>query len=225
MQPTKPQLNMKKSLVVFLFFTLVVLASCSSRTEEETIPMKVAKAYGFENFSKINTIAYTWNVQVDSARIVTRDWKWNIKERTVYYADVDTSYTYSLDLPQDQKPQADKGFINDKYWLMYPFQLIWDSGYTFEVEENVPAPISGIPSTKMIVVYNNEDGYTPGDAYDLYLDDKFFIKEWVFRRGNGPEGRAFTWENEKEFKGVKFATEHKNADGMRFIWFSDIQVD
>jgi len=28
-----------------------------------------------------------------------------------------TSYTYSLDLPVDQLPEADKGFINDKYWF------------------------------------------------------------------------------------------------------------
>jgi len=216
---------MKKQTIIASLIGLVIFYACGPKSEEASLPMKVALAYGFDQFDRLNSIAYTWNVQVDSARVVTRDWKWNIKGRTVYYADADTSYTYSLDLPADEMPPADKGFINDKYWLMYPFQLVWDEGYTYTVEEDVPAPISGNISTKMIVVYNDEDGYTPGDAYDLYLDENFMIREWVFRRGNGPDGRPFTWENEKEFQGVKFATEHKNADGIRFIWFTNIRVD
>lgn len=208
----------------YIILALLLITSCTPK-EEASLPMKVAKAYGFDNFDKINSIAYTWNVQANPETVRTRDWKWNIKERTVYYADADTSYTYSLDLPADQMPPADKGFINDKYWLMYPFQLAWDSGYTYEVEENVPAPISGNSSTKLIIIYNSEDGYTPGDAYDLYLDEDHLITEWVFRRGNGPDGRAITWEAEKDFKGIKFATEHKNDEGMKFIWFTNIQVD
>ncbi|WP_373523189.1 hypothetical protein [Aquiflexum sp.] len=208
----------------YLVLALFIVSSCSPK-EEVSLPMKVAKAYGFDNFDKINSISYTWNVQANPETVRTRDWKWNIKDRTVYYADADTSYTYSLDLATDQMPPADKGFINDKYWLMYPFQLAWDSGYTYEVEENVPAPISGNSSTKLIIIYNNEDGYTPGDAYDLYLDDNLFITEWVFRRGNGPDGRPITWEAEKDFKGIKLPTEHKNQEGVKFIWFTNIEVD
>jgi hypothetical protein len=215
-----------KSLSFLLSFgVLLYIASCATPQEEDTLSVKVAKAYGFDNFHKINAIAYTWNVQVDSSRVVSRDWKWNIKDRTVFFSDADTSYTYSLDLPQEDLPPADKGFINDKYWLMYPFQLVWDEGYTYTIEDGVSAPISGKPSTRLIIVYNAEDGYTPGDAYDLYLDENFMILEWVFRRGNGPDGRAFTWENEMEYKGVKFATEHKNDEGMRFIWFTNIEVN
>jgi hypothetical protein len=187
--------------------------------------MKVAKAYGFENFSKINSIAYTWNVQVDSATVSTRDWKWNIKDKTVYFSNPDTSYTYSLSLPADSLPPADKGFVNDKYWLMYPFQLAWDTGYTFETEENVPAPISGQNTTKLTILYDSQAGYTPGDAYDLFLDEDLKITEWVFRRGNAPTGRSITWENELEFNGIKLATEHKNDAGTKFIWFTNIKVD
>ncbi|WP_194776052.1 hypothetical protein [Pararhodonellum marinum] len=207
--------------------TIILLASCNGpKTEtDQILPMKVAKAYGFDQMEKVKSIAYTWNVQVDSATVSTRDWKWNLKENTVYFANADTSYTYSLDLPSDQKPPADRGFINDKYWLMYPFQLAWDKGYSHEVEEGVSAPISGNASTKLTIVYNEEDGYTPGDAYDLYLDENHKIKEWVFRRGNGPEGRAITWEEEKEFNGITLATSHRNEAGQRIIWFSNIEVN
>ncbi len=212
----------------FSYINLIVwaLIACEPKeTTPDTLPMKVAMAYGYDQFDKVNTIAYTWNVQVDSSRIVTRDWKWNIKDRTVYYETPDTSYTYSLDMPADSLPVADKGFINDKYWLMYPFQLAWDTGYTYEEATNVKSPIAGTNSTKLTIVYNNSDGYTPGDAYDLYLDENYRILEWVFRRGNGPEGRPTTWEDIQDFGPVKFATSHSNEEGRKFIWFSNISVN
>jgi hypothetical protein len=214
--------NIKFTLLAMVF---VSFFSCKSDEAEDSLPMKVAKAYGFDNFDKLTSIAYTWNVQVNPETVRSRDWKWNIKERTVYYSGSDTSFTYSLDLPKEELPTIDGGFINDKYWLMFPFQLVWDTGYTYVVMEDINAPISGEKCTQLTIVYNDADGYTPGDAYDLYLDDNFMIKEWVFRKGNGVEGRPITWENEKEFKGVKFATEHNNADGITFIWFTDIKVE
>lgn len=216
---------MKNKLLFLIVIPVLALWSCNDPKVEDTLPLKVAKAYGFENFDRVKSVAYTWNVQVNPETVRTRNWKWNIKDRTVFYSDADTSFTYSLDLPKEELPAIDGGFINDKYWLMFPFQLVWDTGYTYTIMENISAPISGQPSTQLTILYNQEDGYTPGDAYDLFLDENFLIKEWVFRRGNGLEGRAITWENEKEFKGLKFATEHKNADGIKFIWFTGIEVE
>jgi hypothetical protein len=133
---------------LFLLSFIWMISSCEQKTEmPDTLPLKVAKAYGFENFDKVNSIAYTWNVQRDSVNVVTRDWKWNIKENTVYYSGADTTFTYSL--ASDSLPKQDGGFINDKYWLMFPFQLAWDTGYTYETVENVPAPISGANTTKL----------------------------------------------------------------------------
>lgn len=210
----------------FIVLLAFVLGACQPKeTASDTLPMKVAMAYGFDKFDEVNSIAYTWNVQVDSSKVMTRDWKWNIKDRTVYYATADTSYTYSLDTPADSMPPADRGFINDKYWMMYPFQLAWDSGYEYETEENVPTPIAGTNSTKLTIVYNAADGYTPGDAYDLYLDENNMILEWVFRRGNGPDGRPTTWENVEQFGPIKLATTHANAEGKKFIWFTNISVN
>ncbi|MFD2035603.1 hypothetical protein ACFSKL_12440 [Belliella marina] len=214
-------MKLQTLLIPALFYVGII--ACSTPKEELNTPQKVAQAYGFDNFQKVNSIAYTWNVQAGDV-VRTRDWRWNIQDRTVYFADADTSYTYSLDLPQEELPKADAGFINDKYWLMYPFQLMWDSGYTYEETHDVPAPISRENTTKLSIVYNNEDGYTPGDAYDLYLDESYMIKEWVFRKGNGAEGRTFTWEAEQKFNGVTFATEHYNAEGMKLIWFTNIEI-
>lgn len=215
---------------VFLLAFLGVLGACKQKQEmPDTLPFKVAKAYGIEDFAKVNSIAFTWNVQRDSVNVLSREWKWNIKDSTVYYSGPDTTYTYSL--TADSLPRHDGGFINDKYWAMMPFQLAWDSGYTFESAENVPSPIKGVNSTKLTIIYQGGEpespgmGYTPGDAYDLYLDENLMITEWVFRRGNGVDGRPVTWENVETHGPLKFATEHFNAEGKRTLWISDIKVE
>ncbi|GAA0877924.1 hypothetical protein GCM10009119_08920 [Algoriphagus jejuensis] len=206
------------------------MAACEQKaTMPDTLPFQVAKAYGFENIDQVKSIAYTWNVQRDSVNVLSRNWKWNIKDSTVSYSGPDTTFTYSL--TADSLPKQDGGFINDRYWAMMPFQLAWDKGYTFETSENATSPIKGIPSTKLTILYNSGEkgapgmGYTPGDAYDLYVDENLMIVEWVFRRGNSAEGRPVTWETVESHGPLKFSTEHYNAEGKRTLWISDIKVE
>ena len=45
---------------------------------------------------------------------------------------------------------------------------------------------------KLTIVYGDEGGYTPGDAYDFYFGDDHIIKEWVFRKGNATEPSTMT---------------------------------
>ena len=203
---------------------LALLASCQQReTLPDTLPMQVAKAYGFENWDQVKSIGYTWNVQRDSATVVSRTWKWNIQDSTVSYAGVDTSFTYSL--VADSLPKQDGAFINDKYWALMPFQLAWDKGYTYEVTENASSPIQGLPSTKLSILYGAEGGYTPGDAYDLYLDAEHKILEWTFRKGNAPEGRTWTWEKSVPYGPIQISLEHKDPEGKRFIWLTDVTIN
>jgi len=106
-----------------------------------------------------------------------------------------------------------------------PFQLAWDKGYTYEVTENASSPIQGLPSTKLSILYGTEGGYTPGDAYDLYLDASHHILEWTFRKGNAPEGRTWTWEKAIPYGPIQISLEHKDAAGKRFIWLTDVTVE
>lgn len=218
-----------KTRAPLLFFVGLTFACTPKPEMPDTLPFQVAKAYGIENFDQVNSIAYTWNVQRDSVNVLSRAWKWNVKDSTVYYSGPDTTFIYSL--TADSLPKQDGGFINDKYWAMMPFQLAWDSGYTFETTEGATSPIKGLPSTKLTILYQSGEpkspgmGYTPGDAYDLYLDENNMIVEWVFRRGNGAEGRPVTWETIESHGPLKFATEHFNAEGKRTLWISDIKVE
>lgn len=204
----------------------LLCAACSTATREtaDSLPHKVASAYGFEHFEEVDEIRYTWNVRVDSATVRSRSWIWKPSAGEVQYVGADTSLSYFLSDKDSSLNAIDSRFINDKYWLLFPFQLAWDTGYDYEVSEGEQAPISGASATKLTIVYNNEDGYTPGDAYDLYLDDQYQIKEWVFRRGNGPSGRAMTWENVKDFQGLKITLDHRDEQGNLALWFSDVEV-
>lgn len=212
-----------KNLLLSLFF-IALMVSCQQReTLPDTLPMQVAKAFGFENWDQVKSIGYTWNVQRDSATVMSRSWKWNIQDSTVSYSGADTSFTYSL--VADSLPKQDGAFINDKYWAMMPFQLAWDKGYTYEVLENATSPIQGLPSTKLSILYSTEGGYTPGDAYDLYLNKEHQILEWTFRKGNAPEGRTWTWEKSVAYGPIQLSLEHKDAAGKRFIWLTDVTVE
>ncbi|MBN7813908.1 hypothetical protein [Algoriphagus pacificus] len=208
----------------FVILLIWALSSCQPKeTMPDTLPMKVAIAYGFDKMDQVNSIGFTWNVQRDSVNSVSRTYLWNLKDKTVDFTDSDTTYSYSL--MTDSLPPADKAFINDKYWAMMPFQLGWDSGYTFETEEGVSTPLKGTTSTKLTILYNSNDGYTPGDAYDLYLDENNKILEWTFRRGNGEQGATWTWENETQLGPLTFAQDHMGANGKRFIWISNLSVN
>lgn len=215
---------MKTTLLPLLL--VLCLASCETEKSAvtESLPMQVAMAYGFDQLDEVQSIAYTWNVRRDSATVMVRDWKWDLVKGEVSYADADTSLSYLIAEKTAEIKDIDHRFINDKYWLLFPFQMAWDDGYSTEITENQTSPINGDPTTKITVLYNNEDGYTPGDAYDVYVDDQNMIKEWVFRKGNAKEGRAFTWENEKDFGGIKIALDHRMNDGEKIIWFTNVEV-
>ncbi len=213
-----------KNILLLLLFILCISCEQPRSTLSDSLPHKVAKAYGFENMENVREMAYTWNVRRDSVTVLSRNWKWNLESGEVSYAGPDTTATYTLASKTEAHNSLDQKFINDKYWLIFPFQLAWDSGYSYEKVENQTSPIQEIPTTKLIIRYNESDGYTPGDAYDLYIDEDYKIREWVFRRGDGPDGRAMTWENNQDFDGITIAMEHKNDEGVKTLWFTDVEV-
>ncbi len=112
---------MKKLRFLPILLLTLVFACQQKEPLPDTLPMQVAKAYGFENFEDLKSIGYTWNVQRDSVTIASRTWKWNIQDSTVSFADADTSFTYSL--TADSLPEKDGAFINDKYWAIPGYSL------------------------------------------------------------------------------------------------------
>ncbi len=216
--------------LILLFFLTI---SCKMEKKEEvhgevkelTILEKVANAHGFENWKTISHIKYTFNVDRDSSHF-ERTWLWEPKTNNVVLTTREDTVRYNRMSMDSTIMKTDGGFINDKFWLLGPFQLVWDqNNFTYEHEATSDAPISKEAMQKLTIVYGSEGGYTPGDAYDFYFGEDYRIKEWVFRKGNQEEPSMITsWEDYKNLNGLHIAGMHKMPDSNFMLYFTGIEV-
>jgi len=188
--------------------------------QELTTAEKIAIAHGFEHWKEVSEIKFTFNTSRSE-----RSWTWDPKTQNVMLVNKGDTISYNRSRVDSTYVKADEAFINDKYWFLAPFQLVWDKGTTIsEVVKDI-APISKVEMNKITITYPSEGGYTPGDAYDFYFGDDFIIKEWIFRRGNSPEPSLITtWEDYQDVKGLKVCTMHKNDKGDWKLYFTGISV-
>ncbi|TWO34319.1 hypothetical protein E1J38_000260 [Seonamhaeicola sediminis] len=212
---------MKKS--VFSLCLLVLCFSCkqidekAKETSKLSIAKQIANAHGFENWDKVKEIQFkfgknrlwNWNPKTDDIKLITD------KDTIIYNRkSIDINYI-----------KTDRAFINDKFWLLIPFQLVWDTSASISEPIKELAPISKNMMNKITITYPKEGGYTPGDAYDIYFDKDLIIKEWVFRKGNKQEPSLInTFENYQDFKGIKLALDHKRINGKGGVKFTSVQL-
>lgn len=227
---------MKKFLAVGII-SLVLIFSCKEDKKieiekietvetEMSIPEQIAKANGFTNWDKINTIKFTFNVDRGSSHF-ERTWSWAPKTNDVIFTTREDTISYNRSSIDSVLAKTDAGFINDKFWLLAPYQLVWDQdGYTFEHTPLTTAPMSKESMQKLTIIYHQEGGYTPGDAYDFFFSDDFIIKEWAFRKGNQEVPNMVTsWEGYQDYKGLHMATMHKRNDEDFKLYFTSIEVN
>ncbi|SEM20137.1 hypothetical protein SAMN04487910_4416 [Aquimarina amphilecti] len=232
---------MKNVIGIFLFSILVFACKQESKKQyeyeddvekTETIQNKIpttaeaiANANGFENWKKVKEIKFTFNVDRDSSHY-ERSWTWKPKKNEIILTTAEDTIAYNRANIDSTALKADQGFINDKYWLLAPFNLVWDqNSFTSEHQLKAIAPISSKEMQKLTIVYKNEGGYTPGDAYDFYFEGDFKVKEWVFREKNKKEPSLITtWEDYNDFNGIKIAKTHNKNEGNWKLHFTDIEV-
>ena len=216
-----------------------ILASCKTETKDQndqtetisevkqtlTIAEKIAQAHGFDHWKNVEQIDFTFNVDRGDNHF-ERIWTWEPKKNQVVFSTgVDSIVVFNRNKLDSTNTKLDQRFINDKFWLLVPFQLVWDEGTTISDPIKDIAPISKKELNKIVLTYGNEGGYTPGDAYDVFYDDDFIIREWVFREGNRKEpSMATTFENYQDFNGIKIAKDHKMVDGNFNLYFSNVKV-
>ena len=193
--------------------------------KELSILDKVANAHGFENWKTVSSIKYTFNVDRDSSHF-ERTWVWEPKTNNVILTTKEDTVRYNRMSMDSTIIKTDGGFINDKFWLLGPYQLIWDQhNFTYEHETSSVAPISKEKMQKLTIVYGSEGGYTPGDAYDFYFEKDYKIKEWVFRKGNVKEPIMITsWEDYTNVNGMYIAQMHKMPESNFKLYFTGIEV-
>ena len=187
---------------------------------------KIAVASGFGNWDAVTQIDFTFNVDRGGQNVAKRSWSWKPKTNYVTITNGHQVVTYNRATIDSTSQRADQGFINDKFWLLAPYQLVWDEGTKITVQDTATAPLSQKLTKKLTIVYGNEGGYTPGDAYDFYYDaDDYIIDEWVFRQGNTPEPSMMTTFSEyQDFEGLNISTSHSNKEGTFKLYFTDVKV-
>lgn len=212
---------MKKLLLIITLIS--VCYACKQKVEtiqpekELSTAEKIANAHGFENWKNVSEIQFTF--------FGKRNWIWKPKTEDVTLITENDTLNYNRKSMDSLSIKADRGFINDKFWLLIPFQLVWDSGTTISEPTQEITPISKIKMNKITLLYGSEGGYTPGDAYDIYFGDDYIIKEWTFRKGNKPEaGLINTFENYQDFNGIKIALDHKKEASDWNLDFTNVKV-
>lgn len=228
---------MKCKSILLCFLLSVFFFSCknnstsseekekSTAKKEVSILQKVANAHGIKNWSKIKELQYTFNVDRDSSHF-ERSWKWQPQENKVEMLASSDTLSYTRTTMDSIATKADQAFINDKYWLLFPYQLVWDEGFSHSVKKNISAPISQKKLTEITIEYNTEKGYTPGDTYKIYVDQNYIIQEWAFYpNGKNEAALVSTWEDYQTFNGLKIAKMHKNESGSFQLYFSNLKIE
>ena len=117
--------------LLFILFVTGLCFSCKEKEEnkiiekELTIAEKIANANGFADWKNVSQIDFTFNVDRDTTHF-ERSWSWKPKTGDVTLISANDTISYNRKTVDSISLNADKGFINDKYWLLAPFQLVWD---------------------------------------------------------------------------------------------------
>lgn len=218
-------------LTVFLLYSVVTMSQSANNADK--LAKTVAENYGINSWSNVNSLKFTFNVKA-KGKNVERSWIWEPKSGKVTYSGKnekgkDTLVSYNrnnLDPKNASLTSIDSKFINDSYWLLFPFHLVWDSNVDIKDRGIKEFPISHNKGESIIVQYKNNVGYTPNDAFVLFLDKNNMIKEWIYRPGGNKEKeRIYTWEGYKKFGRITISTEHYGPDKKTKVWFTDIKID
>lgn len=223
--------------MIWLVSMLLVPAVTSAAPERAPILEQIAKTYGLDSYGQIEAIRYTWSGEVPGLFKISHSWVWEPKTNKVSYEGKDkdgkpvkVSYirTELSSQPDAVKNEVDPAFINDNYWLLFPFHAYWDSSATVTDQGTHKLP-AGAGSAKLVSVkYPNEGGYTPGDTWDLYVGKDTRVQQMVYHRG-GPKKPSLvvaTWTGYKKAGPLLISTEHRGtADGKPLhISISDVAV-
>src|SRR5437773_11722468 len=142
------------TMIRLLAFVVLVLAPTSWAQKRPPIAEQIAKTYGLDSFGQIEGIRYTFNIQLPGLN-VSRSWVWEPKTGQVSYEGKDkdgkpvkATYVRSqLNSQSDAvKNDIDPGFINDNYWLRFPFHAYWDTSANVQDKGKQELPLgNGTP--------------------------------------------------------------------------------
>jgi hypothetical protein len=230
--------NARRVIVVRLFaFGILILSATSWAQQRPPILENIAKTYGLDSFGQIEAIRYTWNGEIPGVFKLAHAWEWEPKTNKVSYEGKDkdgkpvkVSYVRSDLGSQSEavKNEVDPSFVNDNYWLLFPFHAYWDTSATVTDQGTHKLPTGSGSAGLVTVKYPSEGGYTPGDTWELYVGKDYRVEQLVYHRGGAkkPSLVVATWAAYKKAGPLLISTEHRGtADGKPLhIFISNVSV-
>lgn len=226
----------RATVIGLLLLGVLVAGAVSCSKKHSPVAEEIAKVYGLDSYGDVDAIRYTFTLEVPGVN-VSRSWVWQPKTGQVTYEGKDkdgkpVTVTYrrsELDKqPANVKDNVDPGFVNDNYWLLFPFHAYWDTSADVQDKgtQNLP---QGSGSARLVSVkYPSDGGYTPGDTWDLYVGSNNRVQQLFYHRGGTkkPSEVIATWEGYKKAGPLLFSTEHRGtADGQPLhLFLSNIAV-
>jgi hypothetical protein len=216
------------SLGVLLAFGLSGCAAPRGASDGAGIAKKVASAYGVDRFREVEAMRYTFNVVIGD-KTIRRSWQWEPKMDRVTFFSAQGPVSYERKAVSAESPEElrkmDARFINDQYWLLFPYHLVWDEGVAVADAGEQALPLGGGSARRLVVTYPPSVGYTPGDVYELFVGGDDRIRQWVYRRDGVTEPtRMATWEDHRALGPLVVSLDHRVPDGKFRVWFTDVAV-
>ena len=189
-------LSRREMIRLFIVGISLVVPAISGAQQRPPIVEKLAKTYGLDSFGQIDAIRYTFNIDLAALKLkLSRSWIWEPKTDQISYEGKDKAgnpvkVTYSRSQLASQsafvKDEVDPGFFNDQYWLLFPFHLVWDTSATVQDAGMQKLPLGKGSAEKVEMNYPSDGGYTPGDAWALYIGNDDRVREVEIHRVNAP---------------------------------------
>jgi hypothetical protein len=224
------------SIIRLLALAALAFIAMSCGPKRPAIAEPIAKTYGIDSFDQIDQIRYTFNAQFPGVDL-SRSWIWEPKSGRVTYDGKDkagnpvkVTYLRSQLASQDAmvKDEIDPGFMNDEYWLVFPFHTVWDSNAQVTDEGMQKLPIGDGSARKVVVKYPSDVGYTPGDTWTLFVGPDYRVQQFIYNRGGPkkPSEVIMSWAGYKKAGPLLISTDHTGtADGNPArIFFTDVAV-
>jgi hypothetical protein len=226
-------------IILLLACGVLVLAATPWAQTRPPIVEQLAKTYGLDSFGQIEAIRYTFNLQLPALNVnLSRSWMWEPKTGQVSYEGKDkdgkpVKVTYLRSqinsAPANVKDEIEPAFVNDNYWLIFPFHVYWDTSANVQEKENQKLPLGKGTAKLVSVKYPAEvGGYTPGDTWDLYVGSDGRVEQFIYHRGGPkkPSNVTTTWAGYKKSGPLLVSTDHRGtADGKPArIFFSNVSV-
>ena len=217
---------------------LLILPTISGAQQRPPILEQIAKTYGLDSWDQVQAIRYTWNADIPGLFKAAHAWEWEPKTGKISYEGKDkdgkpVKVTYDsshLGNQSDQvKNEVEPAFVNDNYWLLFPFHAYWDTSATVTDQGTKKLPVGAKSATLVSVKYPAEaGGYTPGDTWDLYVGKDQRVEYLVYHRG-GPKKPSLvvaSWAGYKKAGPLLVSTEHRGTadDKPLHIFITDLAV-